>query len=51
MARLRYTGVAEIVVLGPQSGRSYAFSGSAPERPVHKADVEGLLRVGLFRRV
>lgn len=51
MARVRYTGVTEIVIRGTQSGRAYAFSAKAPERSVHKSDLDGLLRVGLFRRV
>ena len=49
-ARLRYTGVAEIVVRGPRSGRSYLFGNRAPERLVDGRDVDGLMRMGLFRR-
>lgn len=51
VARLRYTGIAQISVRGPQSGRVYVFSGKDRERIVQKNDVDALLRVGLFRRV
>jgi hypothetical protein len=50
-ARLCYTGVAEIVVRGPRSGRSYLFGNRAPERLVDGRDVDGLMRMGLFRRL
>ena len=49
--RLRYTGTTSIGVRGPRSGRVYAFSGSEPERTVDGRDVEGLLKLGFFRRV
>ena len=49
-SRLRYTGVAEIAVRGPHSGRAYVFSSRAPERLVEGRDVDGLMRMGLFRR-
>jgi hypothetical protein len=51
ITRLRYAGVAEIVVRGARSGRAYAFSRSAPERVVESVDVDALMRTGLFRRV
>jgi hypothetical protein len=51
MGRIRYTGVAEISVRGAQSGRAYVFSAKNPERMIPKSDIDGLLRVGLFRRV
>ena len=51
MTRVHYTGVAEISVRGPQSGRAYVFSGKNPDRLIPRGDVEGLLRVGLFRRI
>jgi hypothetical protein len=48
--RLRYSGVAEISVRGPRSGRTYIFSNRAPDRLVEGRDVDGLMRMGLFRR-
>jgi hypothetical protein len=49
-ARLRYTGVAEVAVRGPRSGRTYSFSSRMPERLVEGRDIDGLMRMGLFRR-
>jgi len=49
--KLRYTGVAPIRIRGPQTGRTYVFSRSEPEAAVDRRDVEGLIRIGLFRRV
>jgi hypothetical protein len=48
---LRYTRGLAILVRGPRTGRSYAFSADAPEQLVAPADVEVLLRTGLFLRV
>jgi hypothetical protein len=49
--KLRYTGVAAVRVRGSQTGRTYTFSRSEPEAAVDRRDVEGLMRIGLFRRV
>ena len=51
VARLRYTGVAEIMVRGARTGRSYSFSAKAPEQTVDRTDAEALLRLSLFKRV
>jgi hypothetical protein len=50
-ARLQYTGVAPVQVKGPQTGRMYVFSRAAPVASVDRRDINGLLRIGLFRRV
>jgi hypothetical protein len=49
-ARLRYAGQAQIRVQGPVTRKSYVFSGAQPEAAVDRRDVEGLMRIGLFRR-
>ena len=46
--RLHYTGASSILVRGPITGRSYAFTAGSPEGTVSRADVDGLLRTGLF---
>jgi hypothetical protein len=48
--KLHYTGVAPVRVRGPQTGRTYVFSGAAPIGAVDRRDAEGLMRIGLFRR-
>jgi hypothetical protein len=48
--KLHYTGVAPVRVRGPQTGRTYEFSGAAPDGKVDRRDAEGLIRIGLFRR-
>jgi hypothetical protein len=49
-AKLHYTGVAAIQVKGPKTGRTYSFSGNAPDATIDRRDAEGLIRIGLFRR-
>ena len=49
-AKLHYTGVAAIRVTGSQTGKMYLFSGATPDGAVDRRDVEGLMRIGLFRR-
>jgi hypothetical protein len=51
ITRLRYTGMASIVVRGPRTGRSYAFSAHAPEQTFDRRDADAFLRMALFRRV
>jgi hypothetical protein len=46
---LRYQGGAGIVVRGPATGASYAFSSSEPLRSVNAKDAAVLLRTGSFR--
>jgi hypothetical protein len=46
---LRYVGPSEIVVRGPLTGRSYAFSQDDPFRSVDRRDAEMLLRTRYFR--
>jgi hypothetical protein len=50
IVKLHYTGVAAVRVRGPQTGRTYEFSGAHPNGAVERRDVEGLMRIGLFRR-
>ena len=50
MTKLHYTGLAAIRVKGPGTGKTYVFAGAAPDVAVDRRDVEGLMRVGLFRR-
>ena len=47
-SRLRFTGHSAILVRGPVSGRSYAFTKEKPEQAVARPDIEALLRTGLF---
>jgi len=47
---LRYSGVNDILVRGPATGRRYRFSPREPLQPVALRDVEELLRHRLFRR-
>jgi hypothetical protein len=49
-AKLHYTGVAAVRVRGPQTGRTYEFSGASPDARVDRRDADGLIRIGLFRR-
>jgi hypothetical protein len=49
-AKLHYTGVAGVRVRGPETGRMYVFSGAHPDAAVDRRDVDGLIRIGLFRR-
>ncbi len=46
--RLRFVGRSAILVRGPMTGRSYAFTKPSAEQPVSRADVDALLRTGLF---
>jgi hypothetical protein len=48
--KLHYTGGAPVRVRGPQTGRTYEFSGAHPNGAVERRDAEGLMRIGLFRR-
>jgi hypothetical protein len=48
--KLHYTGMASVRVRGPYSGRTYEFSGAHPDGAVDRRDVEGLMRIGIFRR-
>jgi hypothetical protein len=50
LAALRYLQQAPIRVLGPATGRAYAFSGSRPVQMVDARDAEILGRAALFRR-
>ncbi|HSZ51539.1 MAG TPA: hypothetical protein VK801_08195 [Caulobacteraceae bacterium] len=50
LAALRYLQQAPIRVLGPATGRAYAFSGSRPVQMVDVRDAEILGRAALFRR-
>ncbi len=47
-SRLRFTGRSAILVRGPVTGRSYAFTKERPELAVARPDVDVLLRPGLF---
>ncbi len=47
-SRLRFTGRSAILVRGPATGRTYAFTREAPEQPVARADLDALLRTRLF---
>jgi hypothetical protein len=49
-SKLRYTGMSPVQVRGQQTGRTYSFSRTAPEAEVDRRDLEGLMRIGLFRR-
>ncbi len=46
--RLRFVGRSAILVRGPVTGRSYAFTKEKPELAVARPDVDVLLRTGLF---
>ncbi len=50
LAALRYTQDAAIRVVGPATGRAYAFSGERPLQMVDPRDAERLARSTLFRR-
>jgi hypothetical protein len=45
---LRYIRASTILVRGPRTGRVYTFTPESPEQDVAPADVEVLLRTGLF---
>jgi hypothetical protein len=47
--QLRYTGPSDVVVRGPLTGKSYAFSQADPVRTVDRRDAETLLRTHYFR--
>jgi hypothetical protein len=47
---LRYLQEAPIRVVGPVTGRPYAFSGARPLQMVDPRDAEALGRASLFRR-
>ncbi len=47
---LRYLASTPIVAVGIVSRRQYRFSGTAPLQRVLRADVDGLLSSGYFRR-
>jgi len=49
-ARMRYLGVAPIVVHGAITGAAYPFSAARPVQWVDARDVAGLLRQGIFGR-
>jgi hypothetical protein len=46
---LRYLQEAPIRVLGPATGRAYAFSGARPVQMVDSRDAQLLARATLFR--
>jgi len=46
---LRYVGQSDIVVRGPLTGKSYAFSQRDPVSSVDRRDAEILLRTRYFR--
>lgn len=48
-ARLRYLLESPVVVRGLASGRRYFFSGDRSLNIVDTIDVEGLLKLGMFR--
>jgi len=50
LATLRYLQSAPIRVVGPATGRAYAFSGSRPIQMVDPRDAEILGRAALFQR-
>lgn len=47
--QLRYTGPSDVVVRGPLTGKSYAFSQADPVRTVDRRDAETLMRTHYFR--
>lgn len=47
---LRYLQEAPIRVIGPATGRAYAFSGARPVQMVDSRDAVALGRAALFRR-
>jgi hypothetical protein len=50
-ATLRYVSRASARFRGAGTGRTYAFSAAEPVQQVHPADVDSLLRTGLFHAV
>jgi hypothetical protein len=48
---LRYSETSPVRVVGPVTGRNYAFSGSAPVQAVAAQDAEALVATRFFRRV
>jgi hypothetical protein len=47
--KLHYNGMSTVQVRGPQTGRTYVFTRTAPDVPVDRRDAESLMRIGLFR--
>ena len=48
---LRYSERSAVRVVGPVTGRNYAFSAAVPVQPVAAQDVDALLGTRFFRRV
>jgi hypothetical protein len=48
---LRYSETSAVRVVGPVTGRNYAFSAAVPVQAVAPQDVEALLATRFFRRV
>ena len=48
---LRYSETSAVRVVGPATGRDYAFSAAVPVQPVAAQDVDALLATRFFRRV
>jgi hypothetical protein len=48
---LRYSETSAVRVVGPVTGRNYAFSAAVPVQPVAAQDVDALLATRFFRRV
>jgi hypothetical protein len=51
IARIKYLSASNIVVLGPATGRKYAFSAGSPIQSVDARDAAALLRTRQFASV
>jgi hypothetical protein len=49
--RLRLVRPASASFRGAGTGSTYSFTASEPVQPIHQADVDSLLRTGLFQVV